>query len=185
VRPFVFLDRDGTLIEDHGYTHRVEDYALLPGVPEALRRLGRAGFALAIVTNQSGIGRGYYGEDEFHAFQRHLVADLARRGVAIESTFFCPHLPGAGCACRKPAPGMLERARRELGADLARSWVIGDHRGDVELAARAGCAGAVLVLTGHGAEESPALPADALRAGDLGAAAQLILGRGAPDQGAP
>jgi D-glycero-D-manno-heptose 1,7-bisphosphate phosphatase len=185
VRPFVFLDRDGTLVEDHGYTHRIEDYALLPGVPEALLRLARAGFALAIVTNQSGIGRGYYDEDAFHAFQRHLVADLARFGVAIESTLFCPHLPDAGCACRKPAPGLLERARRELGADLARSWVIGDHRGDLELAARAGCAGAVLVLTGHGAEESPTLPADALRAGDLGDAAELILRRAGAPQGAP
>ena len=142
----MFLDRDGTLVTDRGYTHRVEDYALLPGVPEALRRLAGAGFALAVVTNQSGIGRGYYDEAAFHAFQRHLSADLARRGVVLETSFFCPHLPDAGCACRKPAPGMLERARRELGADLARSWVIGDHRSDVELAARAGCAGAVLVL---------------------------------------
>jgi D-glycero-D-manno-heptose 1,7-bisphosphate phosphatase len=173
----VFLDRDGTLVEDHGYTHRLEDYALLPGVPEGLRRLAQAGFALAIVTNQSGIGRGYYAEDDFHAFQRHLVADLARRGLRIESTFFCPHLPEAACACRKPASGMLEQARRELGADLARSWVIGDHRSDVELAARAGCAGAVLVLTGHGSEESALVAAETLRAPDLPGAAELILAR--------
>lgn len=185
MRRFVFLDRDGTLVEDHGYTWRVEDYVLLPGVPEALRRLAGSGFALAIVTNQSGIGRGRFGEEDFHAFQRHLVADLARRGVAIESTLFCPHLPEAGCACRKPAPGMLERASRELGADLARSWVIGDHRSDIELAARAGCAGGVLVLTGHGPAESRALPAGALRAADLGAAADLILGNGDGAQGTP
>jgi D-glycero-D-manno-heptose 1,7-bisphosphate phosphatase len=175
VRPFVFLDRDGTLVEDHGYTHRIEDYRLLPGVADGLRRLADAGFALAIVTNQSGIGRGYYGEDDFHAFQRHLVADLAGRGLCIESSFFCPHLPREACACRKPAPGMLERARRELGADLGKSWVIGDHRSDVELAARAGCAGAVLVLTGHGGEESALLPAATLRAPDLPRAAELIL----------
>ncbi|HET6303483.1 MAG TPA: D-glycero-beta-D-manno-heptose 1,7-bisphosphate 7-phosphatase [Myxococcota bacterium] len=185
MRPFVFLDRDGTLVADRGYTHRVEDYALLPGVPEALRRLARAGFALAVVTNQSGIGRGYYGEDDFHAFQRHLAADLARQGVVLEASFFCPHLPEAGCACRKPAPGMLERARRELGADLARSWVIGDHRSDVELAARAGCAGAVLVLTGHGPQESAALPAATPRAPDLAAAAELVVRGREGAQGTP
>jgi histidinol-phosphate phosphatase family protein len=185
VRRFVFLDRDGTLVADRGYTHRVEDYALLPGVPEGLRRLAGAGFALAVVTNQSGIGRGYYSEADFQAFQRHLAADLARRGVVLETSFFCPHLPDAGCGCRKPAPGMLERARRELGADLARSWVIGDHRTDVELAARAGCAGAVLVLTGHGAVESAALPASALRAPDLPGAAELVVRGAEGTQGAP
>ena len=181
----MFLDRDGTLVRDTGYPHRDADYELLPGVPAALRRLADAGFRLAIVTNQSGIGRGFYSEADFHAFQRHLAADLARQGVVLESSFFCPLLPDAGCACRKPAPGMLERARRELGADLARSWVIGDHRTDVELASRAGCAGAVLVLTGHGAEESARLPAATLRAPDLPGAAELVVRAGETIQGAP
>jgi D-glycero-D-manno-heptose 1,7-bisphosphate phosphatase len=144
-RRFVFLDRDGTLVRDTGYVHRVEDYALLPAVVPGLLRLRGAGFALAIVTNQSGIGRGLFTQAEFEAFQRHLLADLARQGVAIEGTLHCPHRPDEGCGCRKPAPGLLWRARDELGADLARSWLVGDAERDVQAALDAGCAGAVRI----------------------------------------
>ena len=142
---FVFLDRDGTLVEDAGYVHRLEDYRLLPGVVDALRRLVRAGFRLAIVTNQSGIGRGYFTQEDFERFQARLLSDLSEAGIPIEASLFCPHPPDAGCACRKPAPGLLLRAQQELGADLASSWVLGDAQRDVEMAQRAGCAGAVLV----------------------------------------
>ena len=142
---FVFLDRDGTLVRDTGYPHRDADYALLPGVPAALRRLRDAGFRLAIVTNQSGIGRGLFGETDFERFQARLLADLAAERVQIERTYHCPHRPDEGCTCRKPSPGLLWRARDELGADLAASWVVGDGPGDVELAARAGCRGAVRI----------------------------------------
>ncbi len=171
---FVFVDRDGTLIEDRGYTHKVEDYAPLAGAVEGLRQLSDAGFRVAIVTNQSGIGRGYYGEADFERFQAHLVRDLAARGVEIEASYHCPHRPDAGCACRKPAIGLLERAQRELGADLAASWVIGDSPADVALALRAGC-GAVYVLTGQGAALRGELPADVPVADDLPAAARYIL----------
>ena len=170
---FVFLDRDGTLVRDTGYPHRDEDYELLPGVGEALRRLQQRGFRLAIVTNQSGIGRGLFREADFERFQARLLADLARAGVTIERTYHCPHRPDAGCACRKPAPGMLWRARDELGADLAKSWVIGDGAVDVELAARAGC-GAVRLLPsqeGTGKELRPARYAEAT---DLAAAAEAV-----------
>jgi D-glycero-D-manno-heptose 1,7-bisphosphate phosphatase len=145
VSRFVFLDRDGTLVRDTGYPHREADYELLPGVPAALRRLADAGFRLAIVTNQSGIGRGLFGEADFERFQARLLADLAAERVHIERTYHCPHRPDAGCGCRKPSPGLLWRARDELGADLAGSWVIGDGDGDVGLAARAGCRGAVRI----------------------------------------
>ncbi len=138
-RAFVFLDRDGTLLHDPGYLHRLEDYALLPGVVEGLRELRAAGFALAIVSNQSGIGRGYYEQRDFDAIQARLVADLSAQGVEIEATYFCPHTPDAGCECRKPEPGMLRRAERELAAHLPTSWVVGNAAGDVELARRAGC----------------------------------------------
>jgi len=157
VTRFVFLDRDGTLVRDEGYTHRVEDYALLPGVVGALRRLLDAGFALAIVTNQSGIGRGYFDESAYTAFRDRLEADLAARGVPITRTYHCPHAPRAGCACRKPEPGMLWRARDELGADLAASWVIGDRDLDVELARRAGCAGGLRIEPGGGPGTVPDL----------------------------
>jgi D-glycero-D-manno-heptose 1,7-bisphosphate phosphatase len=179
-RRFVFLDRDGTLVRDKGYTHKLADYELLPGVREGLLRMSRAGFALAVVTNQSGIGRGYYGEADLQAFQAHLFADLERSGVRFERTLFCPHVPDAGCTCRKPAPGLLWRAREELGADLAASWVVGDRVCDVELAQRAGCRGAVLVGE------------DATRLGELGEipavrdleeAAELILSHGPEKKG--
>jgi histidinol-phosphate phosphatase family protein len=170
-RPYVFLDRDGTLVADPGYVHRIEDYALLPGVPEALRALGAGGFGLAIVTNQSGIGRGYFALEDFERFQAHLLEDLERAGVRIDATYLCPHRPDAGCACRKPAPGLLERARAELGADLARSWVIGDAASDVELAARAGCRSVWIASPGA----APPVPPPFARARDLSEAARFIL----------
>lgn len=173
-RPFVFLDRDGTLVHDAGYTHRLDDYRLLPGVKPGLQRLAAAGFALAIVTNQSGIARGYYSEADYQRFQRHLEADLLRDGISIAASLHCPHLPAAGCGCRKPEPGLLERARREFGADLGQSFVIGDAASDLELAARAGLRGAILILTGLGAETSRTTATSIPRAADLVAAARWI-----------
>jgi len=173
MKAFVFLDRDGTLVRDFGYTHRLADYALLPGVVPALRRLVAAGFGLAITTNQSGIGRGLFTLAEYHAFERHLEADLAAQGVPIAASFFCPHRPEDGCGCRKPAPGLLLRARDVLGAELTRSWGIGDDRRDVEAALAAGCAGAVWIA---GAPR-PAPPPGVLVAADLGEAVERLLAR--------
>ncbi len=170
-RRFVFLDRDGTLVRDTGYVHAIDDYALLPAVVAGLLRLQEAGFSLAIVTNQSGIGRGLYSEAQFEAFQRHLVTDLGREGVRIEATLHCPHRPEAGCACRKPAPGLLWRARDELAADLSRSWVVGDAESDVEAARNAACRGAVRICPGGGTGSQGATPL----ARDLVEAAQIIV----------
>lgn len=181
-KPFVFLDRDGTLTVDHGYTHRVEDYALLPGVVGGLRLIAERGYALAVVTNQSGLARGCFALEDLETFHRHLIDDLSQQGVTIESALHCPHLPEAGCACRKPSPGLLRRAERELDADLARSWVIGDRISDVGLARRAGCRGGVLVLTGCGREQSARVSPSVPRARDLVEAARLLE---SPAQGAP
>ncbi len=175
-RPCVFLDRDGTLVEDQGYTHKLSDYRLLDGVVPGLQRLQASGYRLVIVTNQSGIGRGYYESADFERFTAHLCADLARQGIRIDGTYHCPHRPDAGCACRKPAAAMLERARDELALDLAASWVVGDYTSDVEVARAAGCRGAVLVLTGRGAEADASADASVPRAADLTAAAEVILG---------
>lgn len=142
---YVFLDRDGTLVRDPGYVHKIEDYALLPGVEEGLLRLQQAGFRLAIVTNQSGIGRGLFSEQEFARFQAHFVSDLAARGITIEATFHCPHRPDEGCTCRKPAPGLYEQARGQIGADLPSSWMIGDSESDIQASAAGGLAGAVRI----------------------------------------
>jgi len=174
MRPFVFLDRDGTLVRDRGYTHRVEDYALLAGVVEGLSALSAAGFGLAIVTNQSGIGRGRYDESQYQAFASHLEKDLAQRGVSIDGSYFCPHLPDAGCHCRKPAPGMLMRASHQLGAALGASWVVGNAPCDIGLAIRAGCRGAVWVHPGADAPERDHY-SHVVRAPDVAGAAQVIL----------
>jgi len=177
VKPYVLLDRDGTLVRDVGHPHRLEDYALLDGVGAALRRLADAGFRLAIVTNQSGIGRGWFGWADYERFHARLLADLAAEHVAIDATFVCPHAPDAGCACRKPEPGLLLRARDELGVDLAASWFVGDTERDVETARRAGLRGAVRVGVAQ-----PRASADPLaqEARDLGEAATRILAYGAP-----
>lgn len=171
---FVFLDRDGTLVEDRGYVHRLEDYRLLPGVADALRRLADAGYRLGIVTNQSGIGRGYFTRDDFDRFHAHLLDDLARQGVKIDGTWLCPHAPAEGCGCRKPAPGLLYQARDAAGAELAQCWMIGDGARDAEAARAAGCAGAVWI-----APPSEAVPDDVGHAADLAEAAAQVLA-GAP-----
>jgi len=167
VKRFVFLDRDGTLVRDEGYTHRVEDYELLPGAVEGLQRLVAAGFSLAIVSNQSGIGRGYFDEAAYEAFRDHLERDLTDRGIPIERSYHCPHTPDAGCDCRKPEPGMVLQAARDFEIDLAASWVVGDRDHDVELAERAGCAGGILI-------EAKGGPGTAL---DLAMAADQILSK--------
>ncbi len=184
MRPAVFLDRDGTLIEEVDYLNRVEQIRILPGTPQALRDLAAAGFALVLVTNQSGIARGLLTEAllaEVHAALEHR---LQAEGVHLEGVYYCPHHPEHGspeyrrvCRCRKPATGLLERARDELGLDLATSWAIGDKVSDLEGAGRLGCR-TILVLTGHGRDQEPLLTSamqDSLVATDLPEAARKIL----------
>ncbi len=171
MKRFVFLDRDGTLVHDGGYVHRLEHYRLLAGVVPALARLSASGFGLAILTNQSGIGRGLFSESDYHAFEARLEQDLARQGVPIAGSFFCPHAPDAGCPCRKPAPGLYWAARDALGADLGASFAIGNELRDVEAGLAAGCRAALLI----GPEPPAPLPARALHAPDLSGAAERIL----------
>lgn len=177
--PSVFLDRDGTLIEDRGYAYRLADYVPIPGAFEAVRLLRTAGFAVIVVSNQSGVGRGYFTRDVLERFETHLRTDFAAQGAPLDALYSCPHAPEAGCACRKPATGMLERARADHDLDFARSWVIGDKAIDLELARRAGCR-AVRVLSG--VEPAPALGAepDVIVAADLLEAVRLILATEAP-----
>jgi D-glycero-D-manno-heptose 1,7-bisphosphate phosphatase len=163
-RRAVFLDRDGTLIEDPGYLSRPEGVRVLPGASEALRRLRAAGFLLVVVTNQSGIGRGYYSEEDY---ARVHAATEEALGLRFDGERHCPHAPESKCSCRKPAPGMLHAAARELAIDLGRSFLVGDRESDVGAGIAAGC-GAVLLGAG------PA-PEGVLSAADLRAAADLIL----------
>jgi D-glycero-D-manno-heptose 1,7-bisphosphate phosphatase len=152
VTRFIFLDRDGTLILDKGYTHRVEDYQLLPQAIEGLQAFARQGFRFVILTNQSGIGRGFYSEAQYEAFERHLHEDLLRQGITLEASYHCPHTPDDLCRCRKPELDLFHRAQRELGAVLSESWMIGDRLSDIQAGVNAGCRGQVWI--GKAGEDS-------------------------------
>lgn len=177
LRPAVFLDRDGTLIREREYLADPEGVELVRGAAEALRRLRDAGYALVVVTNQSGIARGYYSEAEYRAVADRIDEELGSAGVPVDGTYHCPHHPAHSfpCACRKPGTGMHRRAARELGLLLERSWYVGDKVKDVLPARELGGEG-ILVRTGFGREQEPRLPPQFEVAEDLPAAASLILG---------
>ncbi len=170
----VFLDRDGTLMEDTGYVRRAEDVRVYPGTAEALAILKAAGFKLVIVTNQSGIGRGMFSETDYHAVHDALLRQLGPE--LVDATYFCPDHPDTATDRRKPAPGMLLEAAREHGLDLAQSFMVGDKAADVETGRRAGLAASILVRTGVGKAEAAEVGADFV-ADDLSAAAAWILQR--------
>jgi D-glycero-D-manno-heptose 1,7-bisphosphate phosphatase len=149
----VFLDRDGTVIEEKDFLHRVEDVAILPGAAAALKRLQQAGFRLIFVTNQSGVGRGYFTMREVEAVNRHLLGELARAGVQIDRVYVAPEAPDQPSRGRKPSPQFLFEARDEFGLDLAQCHMIGDKLTDLECGWNAGVAQCFLVRTGYGAEQ--------------------------------
>lgn len=144
----IFLDRDGTLNEDSLYPHKKENFKLLPGVIEGLQKLSK-GYIFIIITNQSGIGRGIFRDEDFHDFNSHLVSVLKGKNIKIKKTYYCPHKPEEGCDCRKPSIKNLKNAAREFNIDIKKSWVIGDHPPDVELGKNAGTR-TIFMLTGHG-----------------------------------
>ena len=177
----VFLDRDGTINIEKEYLHRVEDFAFIPGAPQAIKLLKDAGFIVIVVTNQSGVARGYYGEVAVNDLHRHMDAELARTGTGVDAYYFCPHHPEHGigeyrkaCDCRKPLAGMLFQAATDFSLDLAASFIIGDKLADVEAGLNAGCR-SLLVRTGYGAAESAKLPVDVPVCDDLLAAARTIV----------
>jgi D-glycero-D-manno-heptose 1,7-bisphosphate phosphatase len=140
-----FVDRDGVLNVDHGYVHRIDDFEWLPGAVQALQRLQSAGFALVVVTNQSGIARGMYTEADLARLHRFVDDDLQHQGVQLTGIYACPHHPQAtldayrqDCDCRKPRPGLILRAGAEHGLDLARSCLFGDKASDIEAGRAAG-----------------------------------------------
>jgi D,D-heptose 1,7-bisphosphate phosphatase len=152
-RRAIFLDRDDTLIVDRGYLSDPADVTLLPGVIGAIRRFRDAGFLCILVTNQSGIGRGYFTSADMDRVNRRMQDLMGEEGAQLDAIYFCPHAPGDGCACRKPAPGMLIAAAAEWRIDLAGSFMIGDKLADVEAAKAAGVAG-ILLRTKRNAADS-------------------------------
>jgi D-glycero-D-manno-heptose 1,7-bisphosphate phosphatase len=145
-RKAIFIDRDGTLIEEVNFLHRVEDLRFFDYTNEAVKLLKEHGFLVLIATNQSGIARRVYTESDMHAIHEAIQNDLTAK---IDAFYFCPHLPNAGCACRKPNLGMIEQALQDFEIDLENSWMVGDKKLDVELGINAKMKTA-LVLTGYG-----------------------------------
>lgn len=175
-RAAVFLDRDDTLVEDAGYLHQRELVVLLPGVREGLTALWRAGWPLVVVSNQSGIGRGYFGPEDFHSVMGRIVELVGEPGFRFTGLFYCPHHPDVTgpCECRKPGVALFERAARELGLDLSRSWFLGDRVWDVEPASRFGGRGLLVAAGARGEEAERAAALGFQVAPDLRAAAALI-----------
>ena len=175
-RPTVFLDRDGTLNVDKGYVHRIEDWEWIPGAINALVALRQAGFLVIVVTNQAGIARGYYREDEAHNLHGKINQQLQQYGGWIDGFYHCPHHPefGAACECRKPKPGLIHLACSDFSIDLSRSWLVGDKVSDIQ----AGCAvglKSILVLTGYGHNEYTQLGDDGIYFPDVGSATRYII----------
>ncbi|QGY40733.1 D-glycero-beta-D-manno-heptose 1,7-bisphosphate 7-phosphatase [Pseudodesulfovibrio cashew] len=154
---YILLDRDGTIIADKHYLHDPDGVELLPGAVEGLRRMRDLGFGLAVLTNQSGVGRGYYDDASVHACNDRMRELLAEEGVRIDGVYYCPHSPEEACECRKPAPGLMEIAALELGFDPAESYMIGDKTADMGVGRSVG-ATTIMVLTGKGADHARRCP---------------------------
>ena len=189
-RRAVFLDKDGTLVEDVPYSVDPAQLRFTPNAVEALRLLAEHGYALVVASNQSGLARGLFDRAALARLQAALEAMLARDGIHLAGFYVCPHAPSGdarrpSCLCRKPAPGMLRQAARALHIDLARSWMVGDILNDVEAGRRAGCR-TVLLDVGHETEwqRSP-LRTPHHTASDLLDAARTIVAQGDPIAGGP
>jgi histidinol-phosphate phosphatase family protein len=148
----VFLDRDGTVIREKNYLRHIKDIQLIAGVVPALKKLRKHGFKLVLVTNQSGIGRGYFTEEKLLRIHDHFQEMLGKKGVRFDAIYYCPHHPDDNCACRKPKLGLVKRAKKELNIDIRASYTVGDHTNDFLLGQNMGGKG-IFVLTGHGPRE--------------------------------
>ncbi len=155
-RPALFVDRDGVLNEEVNYLHDPRDLVLIKGVGRVIADFNRLGIPVVVVTNQAGIGRGYYDVAAYESVNRALSEGLKRDQAAIDAWYFCPHAPNTGCLCRKPQPGMILQAIADLGLDASKSILVGDKISDLEAATAAHVEG-VLVRTGYGSEEERVL----------------------------
>jgi len=151
----MFLDRDGTLIEDKGYTNKIKDLRFIEGVIEGLKLIQKLNYKLIIVTNQAGIGKGKYKEEDYFSFRNEMHKNLREQGIFITAEYFCPHHPDAviekykiDCSCRKPKSGMLEEAARDFNLDLTKCWMIGDKTSDILAGKNAKCK-TIQVMTGE------------------------------------
>jgi D-glycero-D-manno-heptose 1,7-bisphosphate phosphatase len=148
----VFLDRDGTISEEVGYLNHISRFRMFPFAPTSIHKLNDSGLLVFVITNQSGVARGYYPESLVHTVHDLMTQQLSEARAHLDGFYYCPHTSSDACTCRKPGPGMLDRASAEHGIDLTRSFVVGDRHSDVELAHRVG-ARSIMVRTGYGEGE--------------------------------
>lgn len=176
----VFLDRDGTINVEKEYLYQAKEFEFIPGAPEAIRLLNKAGILVVVVTNQSGVARGYYTEDDVHNLHRHIARELERFGAHVDDWLYCPHHPaGRGsyalpCNCRKPLPGLLQEAAARHDIDLEDSTMIGDKQADIEAGQAAGCR-TILVRTGYGADYEQYVGPETVVCDDLLSAVKSLL----------
>lgn len=153
-RKAVFLDRDGVVNIEKDYVYKVEDFEFLDGIVDAVKHFNKQGYVVVIVTNQSGIGRGYYTEEDFEKLTKYMLGHFEVEGAKIAAVYHCPHSPDTKCDCRKPLPGMFLKAKDELNIDMQSSWMIGDKESDIQAALTAGVGHTILVRTGHKIDEA-------------------------------
>lgn len=174
----VYLDRDGTINVEKNYLYRVEDWEWIPGAEEAIKQLNKAGFLVVVVSNQAGIARGLYSEQDVQVLHKYVTAELMSKGAKIDAYYFCPHHPEHGnfrnCRCRKPSPNMLLEAANALNIDRNNSYMVGDKVSDM-IAAKAAGVNGILVQTGYGIHELPHLSQEHQVVTDLAAAVSLII----------
>ena len=145
----IFLDRDGVINKEVGYLYKVEDFEFINGIFEACNYFQKIDYSLIVVTNQSGIARGYYSENDFHVINNWMIDQFSEKNVNILDVFFCPHSSESHCKCRKPNPGMFMEAKNKHNIDMAKSWMIGDAERDIIAASSAGIQNTILVRSGH------------------------------------
>lgn len=172
----VFLDRDGTLNVDKGYVHHIEDWEWIPGALNAIVSLKKAGFLVIIITNQAGIARGYYDEADMTNLHTRINEELKEHGATIDGFYYCPHHPEFSevCECRKPRPGMIDKAVQDFDIDKGRSWLVGDKASDIQAGLAAGVK-SILVLTGYGNKDRTLLANDDICVTDILAASAYII----------
>jgi len=175
VNKAVFLDRDGTIARDVPYCSRPEDFDLLPGAADGIRLLNQHGFKAVVVTNQSGIARGYFTEEMLAKIHHKMRRELAKSGAHVDAVYYCPHHPDDNCECRKPKPKMLLQAAADLNIDLQKSYVIGDKDMDIEMGQNAGCKTILIAEENKESETGKQVPCPDYVASSISNAAQWII----------
>jgi len=149
----IFLDRDGVINKEVGYLHKFEDFEFISGIFKSCKYFQSLGYEIIILTNQSGIGRGYYTEGDFLRLNKWMLDQFFLNKINILDVYYCPHRPEDNCNCRKPKPGMFLAAKEEHGIDMDKSWMIGDKEADIQAAFHAGITNTILVKSGHQIDE--------------------------------